>query len=128
MPGCSALGCNNRSEKGHIMKCFPRNPILRNIWKKKVGRTNWEPSNNSFLCHVHFDDSQFVTSEKIKLKKNAIPTIFNVTSVRKSPKNRIKTIIRPIIDIEMDETLIEYLDSNNSPVVYKAQVIFYFLF
>lgn len=90
MPGCAAFGCNNRSEKGYSMKCFPRDPLLRKEWKKRVGRANWEPSKNSFLCHVHFEPQQWVqtTNGKIRLRKDAMPSIFTETSTRKSPKKR----------------------------------------
>ncbi|XP_012226483.1 putative leucine-rich repeat-containing protein DDB_G0290503 [Linepithema humile] len=92
MPGCAAVGCNNRSEKGYIMKCFPRDPTLRKIWQERVARADWEPSNNSFLCHVHFEPEEWsiTQSGRIRLKKNAVPTIFTITSTRKSPKKRIK--------------------------------------
>lgn len=92
MPGCAAVGCNNRSEKGYIMKCFPRDPKLRKIWQERVARADWEPSNNSFLCHVHFEPEEWsiMPNGRIRLKKNAIPSIFTVTSTRKSPKKRGK--------------------------------------
>ncbi|XP_066586747.1 putative leucine-rich repeat-containing protein DDB_G0290503 [Prorops nasuta] len=92
MPGCAAVGCNNRSEKGYIMKCFPRDAKLRKIWQERVGRADWEPSNNSFLCHVHFQPQEWsiTHSGRIKLKKGAVPSIFTITSTRKSPKKRMK--------------------------------------
>lgn len=92
MPGCAAVGCNNRSEKGYIMKCFPRDPKLRKLWQERVARADWEPSNNSFLCHVHFKPEEWsiTQSGRIRLKRDAVPTIFTVTSTRKSPKKRIK--------------------------------------
>ena len=94
MPGCAAVGCNNRSEKGYIMKCFPRDPKLRKIWQERVARADWEPSNNSFLCHVHFEPQEWsiTQSGRIRLKKNAVPSIFTITSTRKSPKKRTKII------------------------------------
>lgn len=94
MPGCAAVGCNNRSEKGYIMKCFPRDPKLRKIWQERVARADWKPSNNSFLCHVHFEPQEWsiTQSGRIRLKKNAIPSIFTVTSTRKSPKKRKKLV------------------------------------
>ncbi|KAG5345519.1 AATC protein, partial [Acromyrmex charruanus] len=60
---CAAIGCNNRSEKGYIMKCFPRDPILRQVWQDRVARADWEPSNNSFLCHVHFEPQEWVITQ-----------------------------------------------------------------
>ncbi|XP_043275002.1 putative leucine-rich repeat-containing protein DDB_G0290503 [Venturia canescens] len=108
MPGCAAIGCNNRSEKGFTMKCFPRNPKLRKIWTERVSRADWEPSNNSFLCHVHFEADQWTITQsgRIKLKKNAIPSIFTVTSTRKSPRKRRKLVHSE----EEDIYIIEYLD------------------
>ena len=52
MPGCAAVGCHNRPEKGFLMKCFPRNEKQRAIWTSKVKRLNWIPTNTSFLCEV----------------------------------------------------------------------------
>lgn len=90
MPGCAALGCNNRSEKGFMMKCFPRDPVLRQVWKERVSRSDWEPSNNSFLCHMHFETNQWLITPngRVKLKKGAVPSIFTKTSGRKSSKKR----------------------------------------
>lgn len=94
MPGCAAVGCHNRSEKGYIMKCFPRDQKLRKLWQERVARADWEPSNNSFLCHVHFEPEEWVVTQKgrIRLKKTAVPSIFNITSTRKSPKKRKQCI------------------------------------
>jgi len=52
MGGCAAPFCNNSSSKGYKMKVFPRNPDRRALWIKNVGRINWTPTNNSFLCEV----------------------------------------------------------------------------
>lgn len=111
MPGCAAIGCNNRSEKGFTMKCFPRNPKLRKIWTERVSRADWEPSNNSFLCHVHFEADQWTITQggRIKLKKNAVPSIFTVTSTRKSPRKR-----RKLAKGEEDLFIIEYSDDSVS--------------
>ncbi|XP_046737609.1 uncharacterized protein LOC124406290 [Diprion similis] len=90
MPGCAAIGCNNRSEKGYNMKCFPRDPKLRKEWQERVGRANWAPSKNSFLCHAHFEADQWVQTKKgkLRLKRDAVPSIFTETSKRKSPNKR----------------------------------------
>lgn len=123
MPGCAAIGCNNRSEKGYIMKCFPRDPKLRKIWQERVARADWEPSNNSFLCHVHFEPEEWsiLPNGRIRLRKNAVPSIFTITSTRKSPKKRGKLMIRSIKkqnECEDDNTM-EYLenDTEHSSIV-----------
>ncbi|KAK1130332.1 hypothetical protein K0M31_018468 [Melipona bicolor] len=112
MPGCAAVGCNNRSEKGYIMKCFPRNPKLRKIWQERVARADWEPSNNSFLCHVHFESQEWciTRSGRIRLRKNAIPSIFTVTSNRKSPKKKTKAFDSKGESILQGEYNIEYME------------------
>ncbi|XP_043523862.1 putative leucine-rich repeat-containing protein DDB_G0290503 isoform X1 [Frieseomelitta varia] len=112
MPGCAAVGCNNRSEKGYIMKCFPRDPKLRKIWQERVARADWEPSNNSFLCHVHFESQEWsiTQSGRIRLRKNAIPSIFTVTSNRKSPKKKTKTFDSKGESILQGEYNIEYME------------------
>ncbi|KAK9296263.1 hypothetical protein QLX08_009685 [Tetragonisca angustula] len=112
MPGCAAVGCNNRSEKGYIMKCFPRDPKLRKIWQERVARADWEPSNNSFLCHVHFESQEWsiTQSGRIRLRKNAIPSIFTVTSNRKSPKKKTRTFDSKGESILQGEYNIEYME------------------
>ena len=59
MPGCSAFGCKNRTESGHKMKIFPKDPARRKLWVVKVNRANpnntkqmWIPTPRSHLCHV----------------------------------------------------------------------------
>lgn len=104
------------------MKCFPRDPTLREIWKKRVGRANWEPSKNSFLCHMHFEPDQLTKTEngRIKLKRDAMPSIFTETSTRKSPnKQRMQIeseeVENPVGNGAVDESeddnyTLEYLD------------------
>ncbi|XP_076294143.1 uncharacterized protein LOC143215689 [Lasioglossum baleicum] len=112
MPGCAAVGCNNRSEKGYIMKCFPRNPKLRKIWQERVARADWEPSNNSFLCHVHFEPQEWSITQtgRIRLRKNAVPSIFTVTSTRKSPKKKTKIINGKEENLFQSECSVEYME------------------
>nr|XP_031845696.1 uncharacterized protein LOC116432662 [Nomia melanderi]XP_031845697.1 uncharacterized protein LOC116432662 [Nomia melanderi] len=112
MPGCAAVGCNNRSEKGYIMKCFPRDPKLRKIWQERVARADWEPSNNSFLCHVHFEPQEWSITQtgRIRLRKNAVPSIFTVTSTRKSPKKKTKIINIKEENFSQSEYSAEYME------------------
>lgn len=78
---CCARGCENSSEKGYTMKRFPEDQKLREIWLGNMGRDDdWEPDENSVLCHSHFidPDQWTVTSnDRIILKEDAIPTSFN---------------------------------------------------
>ncbi|XP_067144003.1 THAP domain-containing protein 2-like [Centruroides vittatus] len=97
MPHCVAFGCINSSEKGKIMKVFPRDPERRKLWAEKVNRDNWQPTNNSYLCEDHFDEKQWDKVHiygKWKLKRDAIPTIFSQyhpPSLRKSATKRLRT-------------------------------------
>ncbi|XP_043476564.1 ankyrin repeat domain-containing protein 26-like [Leptopilina heterotoma] len=118
MPGCAAIGCNNRSEKGYTMKCFPRDPILRQIWKDRVGRADWEPSNNSFLCHAHFAPNQWMVTQcgRLKLRKGAVPSIFRVVSTRKSPNKRRR--LGMVSRSEDEEFGIEIVDDDEENYIY----------
>ncbi|XP_047144792.1 peroxynitrite isomerase THAP4-like [Hydra vulgaris] len=93
MPGCAAVGCHNRPEKGFIMKCFPKNEKQRAIWTSKVKRLNWVPTNTSFLCEVHFDADQWEKTRNDgsrKLKHNAIPTVFKHVRAKHKRKNPLE--------------------------------------
>ncbi|XP_025162806.1 THAP domain-containing protein 2-like isoform X2 [Harpegnathos saltator] len=57
------------------MKIFPRDPIRRAIWVQNVPRENWIPTNNCFLCEVHFAPEMWKLGRKRKLKRDAVPTI-----------------------------------------------------
>ncbi|KAJ8918517.1 hypothetical protein NQ315_015224, partial [Exocentrus adspersus] len=80
MPSCDAVYCTHSLKKGFLMKRFPRDPSRRKEWLIRTKRDNWTPTNNSYLCEVHFAPNMW---EKIredgtrKLKGNAIPTIFS---------------------------------------------------
>ncbi|KAG8235723.1 hypothetical protein J437_LFUL016358 [Ladona fulva] len=92
MPGCAALGCSNRTETGHSLKSFPRDPQRRALWTTMVNRKNWIPKNSSYICEIHFDDNQWEIPRvdgKKKLKANAVPTIFDF-SIKKKPYSKKK--------------------------------------
>ncbi|XP_070527773.1 peroxynitrite isomerase THAP4-like [Cardiocondyla obscurior] len=78
MVGCCAEFCNNSSTKGYTMKVFPRNAEYRAIWAKNVGRKDWTPTNNMYLCEIYFATNMWQQrlDRKKKLKKNAVSTIF----------------------------------------------------
>ncbi|CAI6358976.1 unnamed protein product [Macrosiphum euphorbiae] len=96
MPGCCAYGCSNRSENGFILKVFPKDKVRRALWASKVKRDKWKPTNNSYLCESHFDESQWEkvrVDGKKKLKFSAVPTIFThqpIKPIRKTPVKRLQ--------------------------------------
>ena len=58
-----------------IMYKFPRNEVRRRIWADQVARPNWTPTNDSLICEIHFEESEF--EGKRKLRDDAVPTIFH---------------------------------------------------
>ncbi|XP_018358249.1 PREDICTED: THAP domain-containing protein 6-like [Trachymyrmex cornetzi] len=86
MVGCAAPFCNNSSTKGYTMKVFPRNAERRALWAKHVGQMNSTPTNNSYLCEVHFAPEMWdEKAKKRKLKPDAVPTIFGFFLKKKKP-------------------------------------------
>ncbi|KAJ8919420.1 hypothetical protein NQ315_016515 [Exocentrus adspersus] len=86
MPGCAAVGCTNSSEKGYLMKTFPRDPIRKHEWAIRTQRNNWYPTRWSSLCEIHFEPQMWEKTRvdgSRKLKYDAVPTIF---SDSKKPK------------------------------------------
>ncbi|XP_046744137.1 zinc finger protein 62-like [Diprion similis] len=89
MSGCSAVGCSNRGDRGFFMKSFPRNPERRALWASQMNRDRWQPTDNSRLCEVHFDQDQWEKTREDgtrKLKCNAVPTIFESSNHPPLPK------------------------------------------
>ena len=108
---CAAFNCKNGSSKNHETQqkvsffSFPENKRMRDIWIEKIRRKNWKPTKSSKLCSQHFESSCFVqnfeamqsvgwTAGRLRLKKDAVPTIFeysveptSVASKRKQPTN-----------------------------------------
>ena len=74
------VGCANSREKGCALSFhqFPmKNSELLQKWIKAVSRQNWYPSEDTFVCSVHFtDDCYNVTAQRSRLKKDAFPSIF----------------------------------------------------
>ncbi|GLV46479.1 hypothetical protein CBL_20809 [Carabus blaptoides fortunei] len=91
MPVCVAFGCGNRSgRKSQSQKCaeesgsrisfhsFPKDPERRAQWITAVRRENWQPSNISRICSVHFKEDDFdkTSLSSIRLRDFAVPSIF----------------------------------------------------
>ncbi|XP_071651135.1 uncharacterized protein, partial [Temnothorax longispinosus] len=58
---------------------FSKNPARRALWAACISRLNWTPTDNTYICEVHFLDDMWETTRvdsKKKLKLNAIPTLF----------------------------------------------------
>ena len=95
---CVAAGCSNTNKDGFSLLLFPKDANLRKKWADQVKRTraNWMPTDHSVLCSKHFEDSCFEDSTrlseamgmkkmKLRLKPNAVPTIFAKPPLLKRP-------------------------------------------
>ncbi|XP_029347901.1 THAP domain-containing protein 6-like, partial [Acyrthosiphon pisum] len=81
MGGCSAINCSHHSSKGHRMYVFPADETRRKLWLINCRRANWVPGRGAALCEAHFEESEFElyrADGRVKLKPNAVPTLFNV--------------------------------------------------
>lgn len=71
MGGCAAPFCNNSSQKGYIMKIFPKNLERRALWTQNVSCKNWAPTKYSCLCevsnHVLFYYNKIIITILIKI-------------------------------------------------------------
>ena len=81
---CSAPTCRNSSSRNRDKVrffIFPKDKSRRVAWARIVKpEIDWEPPYHAQLCQAHFEPSQFrekiVEHEKITLKKDALPSIF----------------------------------------------------
>ena len=95
MGGCCVPRCKNRSETC-VRQCdsivpgangtrklklhrFPRDLYRKQLWMNKIQRPDWVPKESSKICEMHFERTEYEELENglLKLRKDAIPTIFN---------------------------------------------------
>ena len=104
MVWCAVFGCNNNNNKKvngikHHFFSFPKDPQIRKIWIAKCKRTDIFEPENSTICDIHFDTSDFernlqaelLNLEKFKvfLKKGAVPSK-NLPGVKASEKKKTR--------------------------------------
>lgn len=81
---CSVDNCNKSTAKYSSFYSFPKNKCVQKIWIeicrskiKKLITSNGELIKSLKICERHFEDHMFKTlKKKFKLKKYAVPTIF----------------------------------------------------
>ena len=67
---CSVKGCKSgyaSVESGPIKVSFfrfPLDPEIRDRWKHGINRPDWEPSQNSRVCSLHFKESDYQVYSK----------------------------------------------------------------
>ena len=88
MGACCVPHCKNRSYQivpgaNCAMKLklhrFPSDLYRKQQWMNKIQRPDWVPTNSSRICEMHFERTEYEELEngQLKLRKDAIPTIFN---------------------------------------------------
>lgn len=95
MGGCSAPGCNSRSDLGVRLFAFPVGQERRRRWTVNSGRGNWTPTAGSRLCEKHFNESQFEANRRDgwrKLRPDAVPTVFDFSNSPRRPLKRRSTV------------------------------------
>ncbi len=71
-PGCkSGYGSDCKLPPGVTKHIFPKDDASRRAWIEAVPRDDWEPSNSSILCSLHFTDDDF---QVIKINTEATIT------------------------------------------------------
>ncbi|XP_011870432.1 PREDICTED: THAP domain-containing protein 1-like [Vollenhovia emeryi] len=108
MPSCSAQKCSNSSKKHFKMCMFPFNDPKRcAIWISNVNRENWTPNKYSALCQVQYFAPEMWENRQdlLKLKRNAVPTLFGDTIAK---KDIVETAETPTLaTIEEDITILD---------------------
>ncbi|GBP52097.1 THAP domain-containing protein 2 [Eumeta japonica] len=75
---CAVLGCEeSKNLDSDSFFRFPEDSKHRQIWTELTGRSNWTPTDFSYICALHFSDDAFVLGEdsKMYLSNNAIPCL-----------------------------------------------------
>ncbi|KAG8228799.1 hypothetical protein J437_LFUL006678 [Ladona fulva] len=90
---CAAYNCTERYRKGGVaFHSFPASKELREKWIKALRRSNFTPNRYSKLCAKHFTPDCYETapwSYMKRLKKGAVPTLFEFTQKRKYQKKSL---------------------------------------
>ena len=91
VPGCkSGYGTKNVFPPGVTKHRFPKDLELRKRWRDAIPRADWEPTDHSRICSLHFDDSDYNSQHQDsnkhrkndpdlkvrRLKEDAIPRYF----------------------------------------------------
>ncbi|XP_058801457.1 THAP domain-containing protein 5-like [Phymastichus coffea] len=132
MPICCVPNCNNSTESGFLLRCFPRNNSLRAEWARNINKSGWIPNHCHRICEVHFEPNMWEKTRvdgTRKLKHKAVPTIFNDHIIEEASPTTI--IIPPVEDnkteVEVNEKpIIKILPPANSkntkPIILPASI------
>lgn len=77
---CAVFGCKvKRGEPPISTYGFPSDKIKKKQWLKAILNPDFEPTQWSTVCKLHFQESDFLSSlsgQRQVLKKSAVPSIF----------------------------------------------------
>lgn len=92
-----------------LIYSFPKDETLKNKWILATKRKDFKPS-LAVLCSQHFDPDAFeVGGIRKRLKKNAIPTIFDFPPHFQTPKPKVRRVlIRPEVSKTYNIFLLVY--------------------
>jgi len=91
VPGCkSGYGTKNQLPPGVRTHRFPKDLAQRKRWCEAIPRADWQPTDFSRICSLHFDNSDYFTEhqdsnkhrqkdsalKRRRLKPDAIPRYF----------------------------------------------------
>lgn len=75
---CSVIGCEeSKSMEPELLFKFPEDPDIRQVWISLTGRSNWMPTEDSYICVVHFSVDSFTCNDndEMVLYSTAIPSL-----------------------------------------------------
>ncbi|XP_060877180.1 THAP domain-containing protein 1-like, partial [Metopolophium dirhodum] len=135
---CVAFGCSNRFEPGksiHFFRFPIKNEELTQLWVNAIRRKNFNPTQWSRICSVHFTENDFMIrsdADRPLLKINAVPSVFPSFPTyyqNKSKKPRkpptLRTITNevpiPADESNVDNTCLE-VEVDNTPTFTDVEV------
>uniref|UniRef100_A0A3B3QI30 THAP-type domain-containing protein n=1 Tax=Paramormyrops kingsleyae TaxID=1676925 RepID=A0A3B3QI30_9TELE len=84
---CCATGCTNRFNKKSELSFYrlPKNKERRSKWIAAIGRSNWNPGSETWICGFHFASGK---KSDDPLHPDYVPSIFSFTS----PTNQTRPV------------------------------------
>ncbi|XP_026277506.2 uncharacterized protein LOC113205919 [Frankliniella occidentalis] len=126
---CSVPGCNSTHRQGLSLLCYPKDPERRSAWLRSLRNNGMEPTNNQFVCELHFGPDQW---EKVrvdgsrKLKWSGIPNVLDpegineaLDRVRATPGRFVRGRNRPVIKTQSSLLPPNPTDPDFSPKLIK---------
>ncbi|KAK3922056.1 THAP domain-containing protein 5 [Frankliniella fusca] len=103
---CSVPGCKSGYKQGLSLLCYPKDAQRRAAWLQTLRDNGMSPTNNQFVCELHFGPDQW---EKVrvdgtrKLKWSGVPNVLDpaqVEEARENVKSRRKALAAQPITVK----------------------------